>query len=181
MHRRFCPICGTPLLGEAEAPPHLVFVRVGTLDDPEIARPAQTIWTSAAPTWACIDERIARRGATAARRFRLRLPADRASRPSLALAQTWRPLRVSQWATGPALVASPTPAPSLRRPVGRPWRPRSTAICDRAVSRWRGLAQPKAARGPYFASNRVARKLLRPNEWALPIESSPVHWVLSRF
>jgi hypothetical protein len=31
-------------------------VRAGTLDDPEIARPAATIWTSAAPSWACFDE-----------------------------------------------------------------------------------------------------------------------------
>lgn len=60
MHRRFCPNCGTPLFSEAEARPHLIFVRAGTLDDPEIAKPAATIWTSAAPTWACIDERIPR-------------------------------------------------------------------------------------------------------------------------
>jgi len=60
MHRRFCPQCGTPLFSEAEARPHLIFVRAGTLDDPEIAKPAATIWTSAAPTWACIDERIPR-------------------------------------------------------------------------------------------------------------------------
>ena len=60
MHRRFCPTCGTPLFSEAEARPHLIFVRAGTLDNPEIARPAATIWTSAAPTWACIDERLPR-------------------------------------------------------------------------------------------------------------------------
>ena len=60
MHRRFCPKCGTPLFSEAEARPHLIFVRAGTLDDREIAKPAATIWTSAAPTWACIDERIPR-------------------------------------------------------------------------------------------------------------------------
>ncbi len=59
MHRRFCPKCGTALFSEAEARPHLIFVRVGTLDDPEVARPAATIWTSAAPTWACIDSSIA--------------------------------------------------------------------------------------------------------------------------
>jgi hypothetical protein len=57
MHRRFCPVCGTQMFSAAEARPHLVFVRAGTLDDPEIARPAATIWTSAAPTWACIDAR----------------------------------------------------------------------------------------------------------------------------
>ncbi len=58
MHRRFCPSCGTHLFSTAESRPHLVFVRVGTLDDPEIARPAATIWTSRAPSWACIDEAI---------------------------------------------------------------------------------------------------------------------------
>ena len=58
MHRRFCPLCGTHLFSAAESRPHLIFVRVGTLDDPEIARPVATIWTSQAPSWACIDEAI---------------------------------------------------------------------------------------------------------------------------
>lgn len=58
MHRRFCPNCGTQLFSEAEARPHLIFVRAGTLDDPEIARPAATIWTASAPSWACIDETL---------------------------------------------------------------------------------------------------------------------------
>ena len=60
MHRRFCPTCGTPISSEAEARPHLVFVRGGTLDDPEIARPTASIWVSSAPSWACIDETIER-------------------------------------------------------------------------------------------------------------------------
>jgi hypothetical protein len=55
MHRRFCPACGTPLFSEAEARPHLIFVRVGTFDDPDLANPAMSIWTSSAPHWACID------------------------------------------------------------------------------------------------------------------------------
>ena len=58
MHRRFCPTCGTTLFSEAESRPHLIFVRAGTLDDPEIARPGATIWTSQAPSWACIDESL---------------------------------------------------------------------------------------------------------------------------
>lgn len=58
MHRRFCPSCGTALFSQAESRPHLIFVRVGTLDDPEMARPAMTIWTSSAPTWACFDPGI---------------------------------------------------------------------------------------------------------------------------
>jgi len=55
MHRRFCPACGTHLFSSAESRPHLIFVRVGALDDPEIAPPGATIWTRQAPSWACID------------------------------------------------------------------------------------------------------------------------------
>jgi hypothetical protein len=55
MHRRFCPKCGTQMFSAADARPHLIFVRAGTLDDTEIARPSSIIWTSRAPSWACID------------------------------------------------------------------------------------------------------------------------------
>ncbi len=58
MHRRFCPACGTAMFSEAESRPHLIFVRAGTLDDTEIAKPAMTIWTSQAPSWACFDEKL---------------------------------------------------------------------------------------------------------------------------
>jgi hypothetical protein len=58
MHRRFCPNCGTHLFSDAESRPHLVFVRAGSLDDPELARPASTIWVSSAPSWACIDQSL---------------------------------------------------------------------------------------------------------------------------
>jgi hypothetical protein len=59
-HRRFCPQCGTHLFSASEARPHLVFVRAGTLDDPELAQPAMNIWTSSAPSWACFDLRLPR-------------------------------------------------------------------------------------------------------------------------
>jgi len=58
MHRRFCPHCGVHLFSEAEVRPHLIFVRAGTLDDPELGKPSANIWTSEAPTWACIDEAL---------------------------------------------------------------------------------------------------------------------------
>jgi hypothetical protein len=60
MHRRFCPTCGTPVFSAAEARPHLVFARAGTLDDPELARPEVTIWAAQAPQWACISETLPR-------------------------------------------------------------------------------------------------------------------------
>src|SRR5262245_36447306 len=46
MRRRFCPRCGTPLFSEALSRPHLIVVRAGALDDPEIGRPASVIWTA---------------------------------------------------------------------------------------------------------------------------------------
>jgi hypothetical protein len=58
VRRRFCPSCGTHLFSVSEARPQLIFVRAGTLDDPELAQPAMTIWTSSAPSWACLDERL---------------------------------------------------------------------------------------------------------------------------
>jgi hypothetical protein len=60
MHRRFCGVCGTPMFSEAEARPHLIFVRAGTLDDPTIAKPSLAMWTSQAPVWACIDPALPR-------------------------------------------------------------------------------------------------------------------------
>lgn len=55
MHRRFCPECGVHLFSAAESRPHLVFVRAGTLDEPDIVQPAATIWTASKPAWACVD------------------------------------------------------------------------------------------------------------------------------
>ena len=58
MHRRFCKVCGVHLFSAAESRPHLLFIRVGTLDDPDIGAPQATIWASAAPAWACVNETI---------------------------------------------------------------------------------------------------------------------------
>ncbi|MEI9987527.1 MAG: GFA family protein [Aliidongia sp.] len=55
MRRRFCPKCGTPLFSETLDRPDLMVVRVGTLDDPELGRPASMIWTASAPSWGHVD------------------------------------------------------------------------------------------------------------------------------
>jgi hypothetical protein len=55
MRRGFCPTCGTQLFSNAESRPHLTFIRAGALDDPNLMKPQMTIWTDAAPDWACID------------------------------------------------------------------------------------------------------------------------------
>ena len=58
--RGFCPQCGTPLFTAAEVRPHIIGVRAGTPDDPNLASPALTIWTALAPRRACISESIPR-------------------------------------------------------------------------------------------------------------------------
>jgi hypothetical protein len=55
LRRGFCPVCGTPVTSQAETRKHQIFLRAGTLDDPEQIKPQMTIWTSAAPSWAAID------------------------------------------------------------------------------------------------------------------------------
>jgi hypothetical protein len=60
MRRSFCPTCGVHLFSAAQARAHLIFVRAGTLDDPEIAQPVATIWVSQAPSWACIATQLPR-------------------------------------------------------------------------------------------------------------------------
>lgn len=55
MQRGFCPTCGTPLFSKAESRLHLIFIRAGALDDPNLMGPQMTIWTDAAPDWACFD------------------------------------------------------------------------------------------------------------------------------
>jgi hypothetical protein len=60
VRRRFCPSCGTPLFTAADVRPHLIGVRAGSLDDPNVVQPAMTIWTASAPRWACISESIPR-------------------------------------------------------------------------------------------------------------------------
>ena len=55
MHRQFCEHCGTPVTSGAEVRPHLLIVRAGTLDDPNVVKPVMSIWTDSAPVWACID------------------------------------------------------------------------------------------------------------------------------
>ena len=55
MHREFCPSCGAPLFSRAEARPHLIGIRVGSLDDPSSVRPDSIIWTDSAPGWMRLD------------------------------------------------------------------------------------------------------------------------------
>jgi hypothetical protein len=55
MSRGFCATCGTPLFSKAGARPQVIFVRAGSLDDPNAMAPEINIWTREAPKWACMD------------------------------------------------------------------------------------------------------------------------------
>jgi hypothetical protein len=58
IHRQFCPECGTPLFSSAEVRPHLIGVRVGSLDDPSSVTPTAIVWTEAAPAWALLNDAL---------------------------------------------------------------------------------------------------------------------------
>lgn len=56
--RQFCPICGTHLFGISSARPQFRVVRTGNFDDPSSIQPDMNIWTSSAPSWACLDKNL---------------------------------------------------------------------------------------------------------------------------
>lgn len=58
MHRRFCPECGVHVTTAAAIRPHILMIRAGTLDDPNIITPTAAIWVDSAPRWTCFDPAI---------------------------------------------------------------------------------------------------------------------------
>ena len=58
MRRTFCPKCGTPLFSQSDSRQDIMVVRVGTLDNREVGKPASTIWTASAPSWGHIDRSV---------------------------------------------------------------------------------------------------------------------------
>lgn len=60
IRHRFCAACGTQLFADQPDEPGFVAVRAGALDDPALARPEVTLWTSSAPDWGLVDPGIPR-------------------------------------------------------------------------------------------------------------------------
>jgi hypothetical protein len=56
--REFCPDCGSPLFTRAEKLPDSVFIKAGSLDEPERVKPGCQTWTRRAVPWAHIDENL---------------------------------------------------------------------------------------------------------------------------
>ncbi|QYF93607.1 GFA family protein [Massilia sp. PAMC28688] len=56
--RSFCPACGTPLLTQSAANPHVTSIRFPTLDDCSAFKPMLDIYTADAQAWVCLDADI---------------------------------------------------------------------------------------------------------------------------
>jgi hypothetical protein len=54
--RQFCPECGSPLFTKVDAFPDLVWLKAGSLDEPEWVKPTHQTWTNYAVAWAHIDD-----------------------------------------------------------------------------------------------------------------------------
>lgn len=57
--RSFCPTCGSPLYSTNSANADALFIRVSSLDDPEVFRPQMIVFASRAPSWIRLDEGLA--------------------------------------------------------------------------------------------------------------------------
>jgi hypothetical protein len=53
--RYFCPSCGSHLFASSSVSPQFRVVRLGTLHDPSSIKPEINMWSSSAPSWACLD------------------------------------------------------------------------------------------------------------------------------
>jgi hypothetical protein len=55
VRRRFCPNCGAPVYAENAGRPDTLMLRAGSLDDPELFRPAMIVYAEGAPSWDHLD------------------------------------------------------------------------------------------------------------------------------
>ena len=60
VRRRFCPKCGSHLFADSTGRSGLTVVRLGTLDEPSSISPVANIWSSSAPSWACLNPVLTR-------------------------------------------------------------------------------------------------------------------------
>ncbi len=56
--RYFCPECGSPVYTSSPRHPEYVYVKAGTLDDPNLVRPAHQNWAAFAVPWSKIEESL---------------------------------------------------------------------------------------------------------------------------
>lgn len=56
--RGFCSECGSPLFAGNSNNPHIVAIKVGSLDDPSWSKPMIDIWTQSAQPWDYMNPEI---------------------------------------------------------------------------------------------------------------------------
>ncbi len=56
--RDFCPNCGSPIFTTSQNHPEYIWVRAGTVDDPELIKPIHQYWTDSKVDWATIPKEI---------------------------------------------------------------------------------------------------------------------------
>jgi hypothetical protein len=54
--REFCPECGSPLFTRGEGRPGFLWIKGGSLDEPQRIRPTHQTWTEMAVPWAYLDK-----------------------------------------------------------------------------------------------------------------------------
>ncbi len=58
--RGFCPDCGTPVYGRNSGMPDMLFLVVGSLDNPSLFKPGMVVYTSRAQPWDTMDAALPR-------------------------------------------------------------------------------------------------------------------------
>ncbi|MGB8355906.1 MAG: GFA family protein [Chthoniobacteraceae bacterium] len=59
-HRGFCPECGSPIMGNPDAAPHITAIIAASLDDPGWFSPQMNVWTSDAHAWDPMNPALAK-------------------------------------------------------------------------------------------------------------------------
>jgi hypothetical protein len=58
VERFFCGECGSQLYSVVELVPGMAWVKIGTLDDPDVVAPKINIWTRSRSPWAPLDPKL---------------------------------------------------------------------------------------------------------------------------
>lgn len=54
--RHFCPKCGSPIFTSSPAHTEYIYVKAGTIDDPNVVRPTHENWIVSSIPWSRIEE-----------------------------------------------------------------------------------------------------------------------------
>ena len=55
-HRNFCPVCGSTVFDSADMMPGVTMLTVGTMDNPDMVKPAMQIYCDSAMPWATVPD-----------------------------------------------------------------------------------------------------------------------------